>query len=408
MKKTIKILLIAFLFFVYIYFSKISSIPGKKILFEGDKLNFGNFLGLSVEIDSNNYSSVLASTNLENSIQPKSGNITAKVKLFDIFTVKNVDISVIKKTKVIPVGQVVGLKLYTHGVLVVGLSEIVSDDNERIKPYEGTDIQEGDNIIELNGLDIIDTEDLINKINGFKGEKVTLKYLREGKEFNCDIQPIKTKQGSYKLGLWVRDSAAGIGTLSYYNPENKTFAALGHGITDIDTGELVNISEGEFMTTKILSIVKGEKGRPGKIQGSLDNQKNIGKIYKNSNLGIYGELENIEAISNSPMKEMEVADRSEIELGKANILCSLDGEKVKQYEIEIEKMFIQNNDDNKSMLIKVTDEELLNKTGGIVQGMSGSPILQNGKFIGAVTNVLVNDPASGYAIFGDLMINEAK
>ena len=335
-------------------------------------------------------------------------NIISIVKLFDIFTVKNVDISVIKKTKVIPVGQVVGLKLYTHGVLVVGLSEIVSDDNERIKPYEGTDIREGDNIIELNGLDIIDTEDLINKINGFKGEKVTLKYLREGKEFNCDIQPIKTKQGSYKLGLWVRDSAAGIGTLSYYNPENKTFAALGHGITDIDTGELVNISEGEFMTTKILSIVKGEKGRPGKIQGSLDNQKNIGKIYKNSNLGIYGELENIEAISNSPMKEMEVADRSEIELGKANILCSLDGEKVKQYEIEIEKMFIQNNDDNKSMLIKVTDEELLNKTGGIVQGMSGSPILQNGKFIGAVTNVLVNDPASGYAIFGDLMINEAK
>lgn len=409
MKKSFRVLFVAFLFFVYIYFSKISSIPSKKIIFEGDNFSIGNFWGLSVDVkgEGQNYSSVLASTNLEESIQPKSGNITAKVKLFDIFTVKNVDVSVIKKTKVIPIGQVAGLKLYTHGVLVVGLSEILSDNNEKIKPYEGADIREGDTLLKVDDIDIIDTEDLINKINDSKGKTVNLKLVRDGLEFNLDITPVKTKKGDYKIGLWVRDSAAGIGTLTYYNPENKTFAALGHGITDVDTGELINISQGDFMTTKILSIVKGVKGSPGKIQGTIDNQKNIGKIYKNSNLGIYGKIENLDTINSTQIKEFEVADRNEIELGKAYILCNLNGITQERYEIEIEKVFIQNNDDNKSMLIKVTDENLLNKTGGIIQGMSGSPILQNGKFIGAITNVLVNDPTSGYAVFGDLMINEA-
>lgn len=409
MKKSFRILLVAFLFFVYVYFSKISNIPSKKILFEGDNLNIGNFFGLSVDIENqeHNYSSILASTNIENSIQPKAGNITAKVKLFDIFTVKNVDVSVIKKTNVIPIGKVGGLKLYTQGVLVVGLSEIISNDNEKIKPYEGTDIKEGDTLIKVDDMDIIETEDLIKRINASKGEKINLKFIRDGQEFDTDLIPVKTKKGDYKIGLWVRDSAAGIGTLTYYNPENMTFAALGHGITDIDTGDLISISEGEFMTTRILSLVKGIKGSPGKIQGTIDNQQNIGKIYKNSNLGIYGKLENLDIIDNSQIEKMEVADRNEIELGKAQLLCVLDGKTQEKYEIEIEKIFIQNNEDNKSMLIKVTDEDLLNKTGGIIQGMSGSPIIQNGKFIGAVTNVLVNDPTSGYAIFGDLMINEA-
>ena len=235
---------------------------------------------------------------------------------------------------------------------------------------------------------------------------LNIKYIREGQEFNSNITPVKTAKNGYKIGLWVRDSAAGIGTLTYYDPEDKTFAALGHGITDVDTGNLIDISNGEFLTTKILSVVKGLKGNPGKIQGSIDNQKSIGKIYKNSNLGIYGKLENLDAINLGNIEKMEVSDRNEIELGKATILCSLDSQGAKEYEIEIEKIFINNNEDNKSMLIKITDNELLEKTGGIVQGMSGSPVMQNGKFIGAITNVLVNDPTSGYAVFADLMIKE--
>ena len=408
MKKTKKILLIAFLLCIYVYISKISSIPDKAIIFKGQKFDIGNFLGISLDIDNDNFSSVLASTTLDDSIQTETGNVTAKVKLFDIFTVKNVDVSVIEKQKVIPVGLLAGLKLYTHGVLVVGLSEITSVNGDKIKPYENSEIKEGDTLIKIDEKEIIDTENLIDIVNNSEGKTLNVKYLRNSEEHETEITPVKTTKTGYKLGLWVRDSAAGIGTLTYYEPQTKTFAALGHGITDIDTGNLIDISNGEFLTTKILSIVKGQKGNPGKIQGSIDNQKSIGKIYKNSGLGIYGTLENIEALKEANAESMEIADRNEIELGNAKILCSLDGGDPKEYEIEIEKIFIQNNEDNKSMLIKIMDRELLNKTGGIVQGMSGSPVIQNGKFIGAITNVLVNDPTSGYAVFADLMIREGQ
>ena len=407
MKRSVKILLIAFLFCIYVYICKIDSIPTKTIIFEGEKLNIGDFLGISLNIENNSKSSILASTNLEDSMQPEFGNVIAKVKLFDVFTVKNVDVSVIKKSSVIPVGQIAGLKLYTHGVLVVGLGEITSKNNEKIKPYEGSGIEEGDTIVEIDNKEIIDTENLIDVINSSNGKNLNVKYLRNEQEFNTNLTPVKTSKNGYKIGLWVRDSAAGIGTLTYYDPENQTFAALGHGITDVDTGNLIDISNGDFLTTKVLSVVKGLKGNPGKIQGSIDNQKSIGKIYKNSNLGIYGKLQNLDSLDLLNTEEMEVADRNEIELGKAKILCSLDGLEAKEYEIEIEKIFINNNEDNKSMLIKITDESLLEKTGGIVQGMSGCPIIQNEKFIGAITNVLVNDPTSGYAVFADLMIKES-
>ena len=182
----------------------------------------------------------------------------------------------------------------------------------------------------------------------------------------------------------------------------------GHGITDIDTGELINIASGEFVTTRILNITKGESGNPGKIQGTIENQVNIGNIDKNTKFGIYGKVDNLSGLSIDTSKEMEVATRDEIQLGKATILCSLDNKNVQEYEIEIEKIFKENNYDNKSMEIKVTDERLLEKTGGIIQGMSGSPIIQNGKFIGAVTHVLVNNPEEGYAVFGDIMLKQAR
>ncbi|MCI8412313.1 MAG: hypothetical protein HFJ40_07840 [Clostridia bacterium] len=184
----------------------------------------------------------------------------------------------------------------------------------------------------------------------------------------------------------------GVGTVTFYEPSSKTFGALGHGITDIDTEELINIASGEFVTTRILNITKGETGNPGKIQGTIENQKNIGKIYKNSRFGIYGTVDNIATLNLDTSKEMEVALREEIQTGKASIVCSLDNQKPQEYEIEIEKIYKENNYDNKSMQIKVTDKRLLEKTGGIIQGMSGSPVIQNGKFVGAVTHVLVNNP----------------
>ncbi len=200
----------------------------------------------------------------------------------------------------------------------------------------------------------------------------------------------------------------GVGTVSFYEPSTKMFGALGHGITDIDTEELIDIAKGEFITTRSLAITKGEKGTPGKIQGTIEKQQNIGEIYKNTNFGIYGIVNNINSLNVDLSKEVEVAYREEIKEGKAYILCSLDNAKPEQYEIEIEKIYLNNNYNNKSMQIKVTDKRLLEKTGGIIQGMSGSPIIQNGKFVGAVTHVLVSNPEEGYAVFGDMMIKQMR
>ncbi len=408
-----KKLLIAFLLFfltiIYVYICAIDAIPKNIVLFEDEQLNVKKFFGINIVNKHEKNNTVYTSTDsIKEENESKLGTKNLEVKLFNTFNVKDIDVSIIKRTKVIPVGQVVGLKLYTSGVLVVGMSKIKGIDNKEYKPYESSGIEEGDNIIQIENDEIIGTKELIQKVNSSKGKEIKIKYVRDGKVMECSIVPAKTDIGEYKLGLWVRDNAAGIGTMTYYEPETRSFAALGHGITDIDTGKIINISNGQFITTKVLSIVKGKDGAPGKIQGSINGQSNIGVINKNSIFGIYGIVENLEKLKIDSNKKMEVATRNEIQLGEATILCSLNDEKVKEYKIQIEKIFLNNDYDNKSMLIKVTDKELIEKTGGIIQGMSGSPVIQNGKFIGAITNVLVNDPTKGYVVFGDLMIKEMR
>ena len=407
-KKLLIAFLLCFLTIVYVYICAIDAIPKNTILFEGEQLNIKKIIGISLVSKNKNYDTILTSTESIEENTQELGTTNLEVKLFNTFNVKDIDVSIIKRTKVIPVGQVAGLKLYTTGVLVVGMSEIKGIDNKKYKPYENTGIQEGDTIVEIENDEITGTKELIQKVNSSKGKELNLKYVRDGEILECAISPVKTGASEFKLGLWVRDSAAGIGTMTYYEPETKNFAALGHGITDVDTGKLINISNGQFITTKVLSIIKGEDGAPGKIQGSISEQSNIGTIKKNSIFGIYGVAEDLQKIKIDPNKKMNVAIRNEIELGEATILCSLDDEKTKEYKIQIEKIYLNNNYDNKSMLIKVTDKELIEKTGGIIQGMSGSPVIQNGKFIGAITNVLVNDPTKGYVVFGDLMIKEMR
>ena len=240
------------------------------------------------------------------------------------------------------------------------------------------------------------------------GKEIKVEYVHEQETKECSITPVKMNEDEYKLGLWVRDSAAGVGTVTFYEPSTKTFGALGHGISDIDTGELIDIASGEFVTTRILSITKGESGTPGKIQGTIENQENIGLISKNTRFGIYGTVDNLSGLNIDTSKEMKVATRDEIKTGKSTILCSLDNDTPQEYEIEIEKIFKNNNYDNKSMEIRVTDERLLEKTGGIIQGMSGSPIIQNGKFVGAVTHVLVDNPEEGYGVFADIMLKQSR
>ena len=305
-------------------------------------------------------------------------------------------------------GNIAGVKLYTSGILVVGMSEIEGIDNEKHKPYENSGIAEGDSIISIDNTKINSTEDLINTVNSSSGKNLSIEYVHNNKTAVCSITPVQTSNSEYKLGLWVRDSAAGVGTVSFYDPSTKNFAALGHGITDIDTENLINIESGEFITTQVLNIKKGETGNPGKIQGTIDNQTNIGTISKNTKFGIYGKVTNPSALNINFSNEMEVALREEIKEGDAKILCNFDGTTPKEYDIKIEKIFRENNYNNKSMKIKVTDNDLISKTGGIIQGMSGSPIVQNGKFVGAVTHVLVNNPLEGYAVFGDIMLKQIR
>ena len=200
----------------------------------------------------------------------------------------------------------------------------------------------------------------------------------------------------------------GVGTITFYEPETKEFAALGHGILDVDTSKLIDIGKGELVTSKIVSIVKGENGKTGEIKGSIENGTSIGEINKNTFFGIYGKINNSTPLNINTKNAIEVANRNEIKTGEASILCTLDDKGPQEYKINIDKIYYNNNTNNKSMLIRVTDEKLIEKTGGIIQGMSGSPIIQNGKFIGAITHVLVNDSKEGYAVFGDMMLKQMR
>lgn len=401
-KRTILLLT---LFIIYIYILVINYIPDQITIFEGENISLKTFFGITLNSD-NEVLTASAGTG-EKTIN-KIGSEKLSVNFFDKLLIKDIDVSVLPRTTVIPVGNIAGLKLYTSGVLVVGMSEIEGEDSQTYKPYEDTGIEEGDTIVKINNKEINTTDELIEKINMSKGEKIQIEYVHDEQTKECSITPVKTSEEEYKLGLWVRDSAAGVGTVSYYEPATHTFGALGHGITDIDTEDLLNIASGEFVTAKILDIKKGADGNPGKIQGTVEEQETIGEISKNTEFGIFGKIKDLSSLNIDTSKKMEVALRDEIQLGKATILCSLDNQTVGEYEIEITKIYKENNYNNKSMEIKVTDERLIEKTGGIIQGMSGSPIIQKGKFVGAITHVLVNSSTEGYAIFGDLMLKHSK
>ncbi len=399
MKLYKKILLILVLIIIYTYVCNISMLPNSIILMQGETLNLNTIFGLNVTSSE----TMQASSNLNNSIVEDTGTMDLSLDLFNLFSVKDVTVNVIPKTTVIPMGKAIGMKLYTEGVLVVGMSEIQGQ-----KPYEGSGIETGDMIVEINNEPINSTDELIECVNRSNGESLEIKYISNEEEKTTSIAPAKDSDNEYKLGLWVRDAAAGVGTLTFYEPSTGNFAALGHGINDVDTYDLIQIANGELVTTNILDIVKGEDGSPGEIRGSIENGTTLGKVSKNTALGIYGNITDVSRLNISTAKEMEVANRSEITTGKAEIMCELENGKIQNYEIEIQKIFIDNNENNKSMLIKVTDEELIEKTGGIIQGMSGAPIIQNGKFIGAVTHVLVNDSKTGYAVFADMMIKQMR
>lgn len=257
MKKTIlKIGIIIFILIIYIYACNISMFPSNIILFEGQEIELKTILGINIK-SKNNYETLQASTNLNQAIKEKTGKIDFSVNLFENIPVKEVSVNIIPKTKVIPIGSTIGLKLYTQGILVVGMSEIQGE-----QPYQNSGIKEGDTILSVNDKQISSTTELIEVINTSNGQDVNIEYLSNGEKKHTTISPSKDNKNEYKLGLWVRDAAAGVGTITYYEPQTKQFAALGHGIQDIDTGKLITISKGQIVTASIVDIKKGERGKP--------------------------------------------------------------------------------------------------------------------------------------------------
>ena len=407
MRKLTRIFIISFLLLLLMYVTNITSIPESVMLLQGEHYSIKTLLGINITTERENYETIQVSSNLSESAT-KVGKINYKLNLFGAIPLKEITVNVIPKTYVVPLGDAVGLKLYTSGVLVVGMGEIEGAGNIKYKPYENSGIEEGDRIIAINNNTVTCTADLINEVNKSKGNSVNVQYIRDEDTIETSIIPAKGSDNKYKLGLWVRDAAAGVGTVSFYEPETKTFAALGHGIQDIDTGKLLKIAKGDFVTTKIISIVKGKKGTPGKIQGSIENSTTIGKVGKNTEFGVFGTLNNTTILNINKNDAIEVASRDEIKEGKATIISTVEEGNKKEYEIEIQKIYRNNNENNKSMLVKVTDKELLEKTGGIIQGMSGSPIIQNNKLVGVLTHVLVGEPETGYGVFADLMIKQSR
>lgn len=323
--------------------------------------------------------------------------------------IKAINLQASPKLKVYPSGQPVGIKLNTEGVLVVGLSDIEGEIGKVNSPAALAGIQIGDTILKINGETISSSGKVseIMKKNKENAVKVTL--IRDGSNFEKTLKPVKCSiDNNYKLGVWIRDSTAGVGTLTFYDKNSGKFAALGHPITDADTGTVLKVGKGTIINSSIISIKKGLKGNPGEVRGIfIDEESPIGNIEKNTVCGIYGsQFKNFndKRFSNKPM---EVALRNEIKTGPAEILTTISGDEPKLYKISIEKLLSQDMPGPKSMIIRVTDEELLEKTGGIVQGMSGSPIIQDNKIVGAVTHVLVNKPDVGYGIYIEWMLKDA-
>ena len=329
-----------------------------------------------------------------------------KVNLLGLIPIKSVAVNKVDDIEVIPGGTSVGVRLSSQGVLVVGYSDVEINKQKVESPSKLAGIEIGDIIINVNGKNVENTKSLIQLIKASNNDTANLTIIRNNQTIEKQIK-IVSDGDEAKIGLWIRDTTAGVGTLTFIDSNSGVFGALGHPVTDSDTNQLFNIKEGELLDSSIMSIRKGENGSPGELKGIfIDGENSIGKIEKNTECGIFGTYKDK---SNSRFKnnKVKVGFRDEITLGKASIITTIDDQGPKEYEVEIIKLFQQKEAGPKSMLIKVTDSRLLEKTGGIVQGMSGSPIMQNGKIIGAVTHVLINKPDVGYGIYIDWMLENA-
>lgn len=329
----------------------------------------------------------------------QNGSYTIHCSLLGVIPFKDVKVTTGERENLWVSGEPIGLYMETQGVLIIDTGEIVGEDGVSYDPAQNI-AQAGDYIIAFNDQRVSSKRELVEDITCCNGETAVLSVIRHGEEISLSLDPVLGEDGRYKLGIWVRDNIQGIGTLTYVD-EQGNFGALGHGISDIDTGDMLTLKWGELYNAQILSIVKGTDGNPGELQGVIryDESEKIGTILDNQSMGIYGTLD----YGCGQGVRLPVGYKQEMQEGPATILACVDGE-VQEYSIEITAIDMNKKDTNKSFTIKVTDPRLLELTGGIVQGMSGSPVIQNGKLVGAVTHVFVRDAGSGYGIFIENML----
>lgn len=331
----------------------------------------------------------------------QNGSYQIRCKWLGVLPLKTIKVHTVEKQEVLVSGSPVGIYMETKGVLVIDSGEITDREGIRRTPAEHI-IQSGDYICEIDGKVLTGKRQLMQLVRENQGEPMELQVIRHQETIKLEMTPVETEDGSYKLGIWVRDNIQGIGTLTYVEP-NGTFGALGHGISDADTGERLEISDGDLYRADILSIRKGTAGTPGELRGVINyrEENRIGTICGNSQYGIRGQME--PGKYTESMKKIPTGLKQEIQTGKAEIRCDI-GDGIREYQCEILEIDSNARDTNKCFVLRITDDDLLSRTGGIVQVMSGSPVLQNGKLIGAITHVFVNDPTKGYGIFIENMM----
>lgn len=324
------------------------------------------------------------------------------IKLFNIFPIKKAKVTVTPRKYVVPGGNVFGIRLYTRGVMVIRIDEVTTSSGN-VSPGKSAGLKEGDMIISVDGVNISRNKELSAVISGSNGKKLKMQIERDGRLKEIVFTPVLSDDSTYKGGLWIRDSTAGIGTISWYDRTNGVFAGLGHAVCDIDTGEIMPLSGGDAVEATVNGCYKGASGSAGELCGVFSAGV-IGELYINGITGVYGVMEDY----NKSASAIPVALKQEVKQGAAQIICTVDENGPDYYDIVITKVLVSETRNQRNITIKVTDPRLIEKTGGIVQGMSGSPIIQNGMLVGAVTHVFLNDCTEGYGILAEDMLETAK
>ena len=420
LKKILIVLTVSVLAVVGTAYAKVMlTIPNEMVLIEGEEYfyNLDSFFPLRIMADTEgilkiNGENIGISSNHFGFSKPvslssaKGGNVKLNISFFGLLPVKTVNVDIVSNRQIVACGNTVGVRLKLEGILVIGISD-VECNGQKVAPVKNSGIKPGFTITRINEKAVGNIEDLVKEINNSGGKPLKISYQSGVSNGEAMVAPvISTEDKKYHIGLWVRDSTSGIGTLTFYDNATNIFGALGHGITDIDTGTLMSVESGEILESSILGVKMGKSGEPGELKGIFSEDTRLGAIQLNTDIGIYGTLDS-DVVDRISGKLYPVGVRADITEGPATILSNIDGKNIEEYSIDIQKVSRQNLNGSKGMVIKITDRRMLDATGGIVQGMSGSPIIQNGKIIGAVTHVLVNDPTRGYGIFIEAMLKNS-